>query len=456
MFHSMKDRWNNRALLGLLWPLIVEQLLAMMMGVVATIMVSPVGEFSVSGVNIIDNINNLFIIAFMALSTGGAVVVSQYMGREDYQNANLAAKQLVYIVITVSLFISSIALLFRAPVIRIIYGVLEDDVMDAAMTFFLFSALSYPMLGLYSACAALFRSMGNSQIPMRFSLLMNILNISANAFFLLVLHLGVAGVALSTLLSRTGAAFAILALLVKSRKYPISLSGILKIKLVPEMIRRISSIGIPTGLEQSMFMFGRLLTQRIFPEFGTSIIAANATASVVNSMSFMAGNGFSMALLIVVGQCMGAGDIAEAKKETVKILSFAWISTFILSGLTFIFRHHLTSLFNLGAEAQAAADLFLSVHCFTAMFGWAFSFALPNALRAAGDTRYVMTVAAVSMWTVRVTAAYLLSFGIPPLGIGGIGPLGVWLAMAGDFAVRGGCYFHRWQSGRWQKMKVIG
>jgi len=451
----MKERWNNRALFSLLWPLIIEQLLAMTMGVVATIMVSPVGEFAVSGVNIIDNINNLFIIAFTALSTGGAVVVSQYIGRQDTKNASLASKQLVYIVTLVSLVICAVALLFREPVIRIIYGNIDDDVMGAAMTFLFYSALSYPVLALYTACAALFRSAGNSQTPMRVSVLMNILHIGGNIFFLHALDMGVTGVALSTFLSRLAAAAVIFALLVKSTRFPIPLSGIMKPSLELSMIRRILNIGVPTGLEHSMFMFGRLLTQRIFPFFGTAIIAANAIASIISSVSFMAGNAFGIALLTVVGQCMGAGDVEAAKREAAKILKLTWAAVFIISGATFIFREFLTGLFNLGPQAHEAAVLFLGVHSITMLVGWVFSFSLPNALRAAGDARYVMIVAAVSMWTVRVTAAYLLSFGIPPLGINGIGPLGVWLAMAGDFVVRGACYLYRWKSGRWQKKKVI-
>ncbi|MCL2380256.1 MAG: MATE family efflux transporter [Treponema sp.] len=445
----MKERWNNRALFSLLWPLVVEQLLAMTMGVAATVMVSPVGEFAVSGVNVIDNINNLFIITFIALSTGGAVVVSQYIGRGDAPNAGLASRQLVYIVIIASLVIAAVALLFREPVIRGIYGSLQDDVMDAAMTFFLFSALSYPALALYSVCAALFRSTGDSQSPMRVSILMNILHIAGNAFFLHWLHMGVQGVALSMLVSRILAAALIFFMLVKNSTLPVSLSGILNFKLVPSMIRQVLNIGVPTGLEQSMFMFGRLLTQRIFPYFGTGMIAANAVASVSISVSFMAGTAFGMALLTVVGQCMGAGDIEAAKRETAKILKIAWVAVFITSGLTFIFRDVLTGLFNLSPDAQEAANLFLAVHSVTMLVGWTLSFTLPNALRAAGDVRYVMLVAFISMWAIRVTAAYLLSFTF------GIGPLGVWIAMAGDFLVRGICYLHRWRSGRWQRMKVI-
>ena len=186
--------WNNRALFHLLWPLVLEQLLAVAMGAADTIMVSPLGEYAISGVNLIDNINQLFIIAFMSLATGGAVVASQYIGRRDFKNANLAAQQLVYMVTLVSLVITILALLFRAPVIRLVYGVLEENVFGAAMVYFLITALSYPMLGLYNACAALFRASGNSRIPMFISLLTNILHIGMNVFFLYVLRMGIAGV----------------------------------------------------------------------------------------------------------------------------------------------------------------------------------------------------------------------------------------------------------------------
>ena len=445
----MTEKWNNRALSRLIWPLVTEQLLVMTMGIVATVMVSPLGEFAVSGVNVIDNINYLFVIAFTALSTGGAVVVSQYIGRQDFANARVAAKQLVYIVILVSIVICGIALLFREQVIRLIYGNLADDVMGAAMTFFFFSALSYPVLALYSACAALFRAMGNSQVPMKVSLLMNILHITGSVYFLHTLNMGVTGVALSMLLSRIVAAFVIFTMLTLNSSIPVSLAGIQTVRLIPSMIRRILNIGVPTGMEQSMFMLGRLLTQRIFPFFGTSVIAANAVASILTAIPFMTGNALGMALLIVVGQCMGAGDVEAAKREAKKILKITWITVSVICGFLFIFRDFLTGLFNLSPEAQAAANLFLAVHSVTLMIGWTLGFSLPNALRAAGDAKYVMAVASISMWTVRVTAAYLLSFTF------GFGPIGVWIAMAGDFLVRGIFYFHRWRGGRWQKMKVI-
>jgi putative MATE family efflux protein len=444
-----EERWNNRALFGLLWPLVVEQLLAVAMGAIDTIMVSSVGEHAVSAVNIIDNINNLLIIAFSALCTGGAVVVSQYIGRKDHSNSSLAAKQLVYSVTAISLLTMTLAVLFRRPVIRLAYGSIEQDVMNAASVYFLFTGLSYPFLALNNANAALFRAAGNSKVPMIIAILANIINIFGNAFFIYVLKTGVMGAALSTFLSRIIAAVITTVMLIRSGAGPISLSGLHHVRLVRPMIKNILNVGIPSGLESSMFMVGKLLTQRIFAIFGTAAIAANAIASLINSFSFMPGTAFGLALLTIVGQCIGAGDYQAAKKQVIKIMKIAYLSIFIISAVTYVFMEPLVGLFNLSPQAHEMAKSFLRVHCISMALGWAMSFAIPNALRAAGDARYVMFVAAISMWTVRVCASYLFTFAL------GLGPLGVWLAMGADFFVRGVSYLQRWIRGKWQEKRVI-
>jgi putative MATE family efflux protein len=426
----MSERWNNRSLFRLLWPLVIEQILAVTMGAADTAMVSSVGEFAVSGVNIIDNINNLLIIAFAALCTGGAVVVSQYLGRRDAKKSAAAARQLVCIVVFVSLIIMVITIALRRPIIRLFYGKIEADVMNGAALYFLITALSYPFLALYNANAALFRASGNSRSPMKIALLVNVTNIGGNAFLIFVLRLGIAGAALSTLISRVAASLITLYMLVKSRG-PISLSGITRTRLSRPLMHSILNVGVPSGLESSMFQIGRLLTQRIFTTFGTSAMAGNAIAGVVNSFSFMPGTAFGMALLTIVGQCMGAGDYRAAKRETAKIMKLAYVTLIVLSALIFIFIDPLISLFKLSDAAHAYAKDFLRVHCISMMIGWPMSFALPNALRAAGDARYVMIVASVSMRTVRVSAAYLLSY------VFSLGPLGVWIALGADFISRG-------------------
>jgi putative MATE family efflux protein len=445
----MMERWNPRALFRLIWPLVIEQILAVTMGVADTVMISSVGEHAVSGINIVDNINNLLIIAFIALSTGGAVVVSQYIGRRDHRNAALAAKQLLYAVSIISLLILVFAFFFRRPIIRIVYGNMDTDVLEAAALYMMVTSLSYPFLAIYNANAALFRAVGNSKVTMRIALLVNALNIGGNAFFIFVLHWGVLGAALSTLISRALAAVITLVLLYRGHGRPIRLEGLLKIRFLRPMLRSILNVGIPSGLESSMFMVGRLLTQRIFPVFGTAAMAGNAVAGVVNSFSFMPGSACGMALLTIVGQCVGAGDYGAARKQCERIMKITYAITAGLSLFIWIFRGPLIGIFSLSREAQDFGSIFLQIHCISMILAWPLSFALPNALRAAGDARYVMWVATISMWTLRVSMSYILTFAL------GLGPLGVWLAMGCDFIGRGSFYLGRWLRGRWQGKRVI-
>jgi putative MATE family efflux protein len=433
----------------MIWPLVIEQVLAVTMGAVDTVMVSSVGEFAVSGVNIVDNINNLLIIAFVALCTGGSVVVSQYIGRRDAENARTASRQLVYTVAVVSLVIMAVALVWRRPLIRLIYGRLDVDVMGAAQTYLLITALSFPMLACYNAAAALFRAVGNSKVTMRIALMVNLFNVGGNALFIFVLHLGVTGAALSTLIGRTAAAVVSMALLIRGPRGPISLAGILNVRYVRSMVRTILNVGIPSGFESSMFQIGRLLTQRIFTAFGTAAIAGNAIAGVINAFSFMPGMAYGMALLTVVGQCIGAGNYEAARRNTVKIMQLSYATIFVTNLFIYIFMEPIIGIFHLSGEAHRYAKLFLQVHCISMVIGWPPSFALPNALRAAGDARYVMIVATVSMWTIRVSAAYILCYIVK------IGPIGVWIAMGGDFVGRGASYILRWRSGKWQNKRVI-
>jgi putative MATE family efflux protein len=285
---------------------------------------------------------------------------------------------------------------------------------------------------------------------MRIAILVNVINVGGNAFLIFVCHLGVLGASISTFVSRFLAALITLILLVRGHGRPIAIHGLFKVRFIRPMLRNILNVGIPSGLESSMFQIGRLLTQRILPTFGTAAIAANAIASVINSFSFMTGTAYAMALLTVVGQCVGAGDYDAARKQTLRVMKLAYLTMGLISALIAIFAEQVVDLFSLSGEAHDLAKIFLRIHCVSMILGWPMSFVLPNALRAAGDARYVMIVAAVSMWTIRVSAAYILTYWV------GLGPVGVWLALGGDFIGRGVSYFIRWKSGRWMGQKVIG
>jgi len=450
---TQPEMWSGRRLFRLIWPLVIEQVLAVTMGAADTVMVRSVGEHAVAAVNIVDNINNLLVIAFAALCSGGAVVVSQFVGRRDGKNACFAARQLVYVVTAASIALAAVGALGRRPIVRLLYGAIAGDVMDGASVYFLITALSYPALAVYNANAAIFRAMGNTAATMRIALLVNIMNIGGNALFIYGLKIGVAGAALSTLVSRVTAAAITLALLTHARSAPVNLAGLHRVAFSRRVIRSILNVGVPSALESSMFQIGRLATQRIFTSFGTAAIAANAVASVVNSFSFMPGQAFGFALVTIVGQCVGAGDYAAARRNTARVMKYAWLTILVCNVLIYVFLERLIRLFTLSPEGHAYAVQFLRVHCISMAVGWAASFALPNALRAAGDARYVMIAASLSMWFVRVSLAYLLTFPLGPWP--GIGPLGVWAGMGADFLSRGTLYALRWRSGKWQTKRVI-
>ena len=441
--------WNNKKLFSLFWPLIIEQLLVVMIGIVDMVMVSSVGEHAVSGISLVETINFLIITSFNAIATGGSVVASQYLGRREEKNACGSARQLVYISVFISVILMVATIFTRRLMLRGIFGHIADDVMNSADIYFLFIALSYPFLALYTSAAALFRCMGNSKVPMRAVIVINIFNIGANALFIYVFKLGVAGAAMSTFIGRVITAAILIFVLIKDKTRIINLCGIMKVKLEGAMIKRILNIGIPSGLESSMFQIGKILITRIFTMFGTAAIAANAVGATINSLAFMPGSGYGIGLLIIVGQCIGAGDYLAAKRYTKKIMLLSYATYFIININIFIFMKPIIGIFNLSAEAAELCELFLRIHCITSTLFWCPSFVLPNALKAAGDARYVMIVAVCTMWLVRVCSAFFMAFTL------GFGPVAVYLAMGADFLFRGIFFLKRWLSNKWIDKKVI-
>ena len=441
--------WTNKRLFTLFWPLIVEQLLIVMIGVINMVMVSSVGEHAMSGISLVESINFLIITAFNAIATGGSVVASQYIGRKDEKSASCSARQLVYITFIISIVLMILTIFTRRIMLRAIYGNIADDVMNSAVIYFLFIALSYPFLALYTSAAAIFRSMGNSKVPMRMVILLNIFTIGGNYLFIYGFGLGVAGAAITTFIGRAIVAYILMHLLMKDKTRIINLHGIKNVKFDSQMIKRILNIGIPSGLETSMFQIGKILITRIFTAFGTAAIAANAVGATVNSIAFMPGSGFGMGLLIVTGQCIGAADYLAAKRYTKKIMILSYITYLFINLNIFIFMNPIVSIFNLSEEAHNMCMLFLRIHCVTSTLFWCVSFVLPNALKAAGDARYVMVVAACTMWFIRVCLAFVLAF---PLGLG---PAAVYIAMGTDFLFRGIFFTKRWFSNKWIEKKVI-
>ena len=419
--------FTRTQLIKLLAPLIVEQILTVLVGMADVVMVAAVGEAAVSGVSLVDSISILIIQIMGAMATGGAVVCSQYLGKRQVRDAGTAAGQLVFVTLAISLGVTAVALAGNRRLLSAIFGQVEREVMDNAQTYFLITAMSYPFIGLYNACAALFRSMGNAKVSMFTSLVMNGINITGNAVCVFGLKMGVAGVAYPTLVSRMTAAVLIFVLL-QNRHNEIRISGLKALKPHSGMIRTILSVGIPGGLENGMFQFGKIFLQSLVSSLGTASIASYAVACNLVTLLYLPGNALGLGLITIVGQCVGAGKPREAMHYT-KVLLAVNLILAVLSTAMFFGTDLLVSFYNLSPEAAAISHVLLQAHC-VAMILWPAAFTLPNALRAALDARFTMAVSVFSMWAFRIGFAYLFVY------LFDLGVPGVWYGMFIDWVFR--------------------
>lgn len=436
--------FSNRDLLRLLWPLVIEQGLAVLVGMADTVMVSSVGEAAISGVSLVDMINVLIFNIFAALATGGAVITSQFLGAKEPEHASESAGQLVSLSAVLGVGVMAVCLLLRASMLRLFFGSIEPDVMQAAMTYFTITVLSYPFLALYNAGAAIFRSTGNSAVSMRVSVLMNLINVCGNALCIFVLKMGVAGVAVPTLISRVVGAALILQLTTRHENIArVTLNGVRHLR--PGMIKKILYIGIPSALENSLFQLGRVLVVSMISLFGTVHISANAVANNLDGMGCIVGQAMGLAMITVVGRCVGAQDLDQAAYFTKKILLWDYVAQGATNAAILVLLPQLLNLYTLSPETWELARLLVLIHAGSGIFLWPASFVLPNALRAANDVRFTMAVSIFSMAVWRLGFSYILCVRM------GMGALGVWIAMVVDWVFRVLCFVARFVSGAWKK-----
>ncbi len=429
--------FSKKQLIKLLAPLIVEQIMAVLVGMVDVVMVAAVGESAVSGVSLVDSISVLIIQIMGALATGGAVIAAQYLGKQKPGDACKAAGQLVTVTILVSAVVTVIALAGGRHLLGGIFGRVERSVMDNAQTYFWITALSYPFIGLYNACAALFRAMGNSKVSMTTSMVMNIINIVGNYICVFILHMGVSGVAYPTLLSRIVAAV-MMFVLIQNKANLIRLTSFKS--LVPDvrMIKKILSIGIPGGLESGMFQFGKIFLQSLVSSLGTAAIASYAVASNLVTILYLPGNAIGLGLITIVGQCVGAGRRAEAKHYAKSLVAVNYGIVAVLSTAMVVFSAQLVGIYNLSPQALAMSEELITAHSI-AMVVWPLAFIIPHTLRAALDARFTMLVSVFSMWVFRIGFAYLFVKGL------GMGVMGVWYGMFIDWFFRAAVFSLRFK-----------
>lgn len=439
--------FSNRDLVALIIPLLIEQFLSILVGMADSIMIASVGEAAVSGVSLVDNIMILLLNGFAALATGGAVVAGQYLGQRKIKEACESATQLIGFVTIASLVITVFVYLGRNIILHGIFGQIEPDVMAHANTYLLIVSASIPFMAMYNGGAAIFRAMGNSEVSMRVSIIMNIINVSGNALLIYGFHRGTEGVAIPSLVSRMVAGLIIVGMLF-NKKYLLHLKKE-KYHFNWKMVKSILQIGVPNGLENSMFQLGKIIVLSLVSSFGTYAIAANAVGNMVALFEILPGISIGLAITTVISRCVGANDYEQVHYYTKKMIGIVYIGMFLMNALiiallpVIIKAYHLSDI---TANTTRAIIYFHTVSCITI---WPISFSLPSVFRAAGDAKNCMIIAIISMWIFRIAFSYLLGKYM------GWGIFGVWVAMVIDWVFRAVCFTIRFFSKKWEKAAII-
>ena len=417
---SARNRmFSNKDLVRLIIPLIIEQMLTVTVGLADSIMTANVGEEAVSGVSLVDSVMVLMINLFSALATGGAVVAGQFLGQRKNIMACKTADQLILFIVSLSVVIMAGIYACKNFILNVVFGNIEPGVMHNAEIYLMIVTASIPFIAIYNGCAALFRIMGNSKISMNMSMLMNGINIAGNAILIYGFKFGVEGVAIPTLVFKG------------------------------YLIQKILHIGVPNGIENSMFQLGRIMVLSIVAGFGTSSITANAIGNVVASFELIPGIGVGFAVLTVVSRCIGAGDYKAARYYTKKLLKVAYAALIALNIIVVMILPLIIQVYHLSPETAAITRKILLYHTLCCVTIWPPAFTIPNTLRAANDVKYCMVVASATMWIFRIFCSVVLGKWM------GLGVFGVWVAMTLDWVFRGILFVKRYIQGKWQRMALI-
>ena len=453
LYDKSKIDFNNLMFTGvdlrkLLIPVILEQLLNSLMGMMDTVMVSNVGEAAISAVSLVDALNVLVIQVFSALATGGTIICSQYLGSGDKKKSNNAARQVTLTIAVISGAMALICILFKKSLLIMIFGTVEADVMSASVTYFWITALSFPALALFSAGSAFYRACGNTRFPMKVSVISNVINIAGNYILIFIFDMGVAGAAYATPLSRVFCMVVIFAYL-RFPKQDIVIDDYMSIRPDFPLIKKILAVGVPSGIENGMFQFGKLAIQSSVSTLGTTAIAAQAMTIIMESLNGIGGIGVGIAMMTVVGQCIGAGRKEEAKYYIVKL---TWIGELVVLASCIIVYAMSKPVALIGGMTAEGTRLFMEMMLAITIVKpivWTLSFIPSYGLRAAGDVKFSMILSSITMWACRVALATYL------IRVAGFGPMAVWIGMFADWTLRGIAFTWRYFSGKWLEKKVI-
>lgn len=440
--------FSNKDLKNLIVPLFLEQLLMALVGIADVFVIGFVGEAAVSGVSLVNSFNTIFLNLFTALASGGAVVISQYIGHKDKEHAGQTASQLLTASVILSVAISVVILLTNASLMRLMFGKVDADVMDACVTYLRISAYSYPALAIYNAGAALYRSFGKTSTTMYISILANIINVIGNCIGVFGLHAGVVGVAVPSLVSRCFSAV-VITILCFSAKNPVSYLGSWIMKLDVSLQKKILRIAVPNGVESGVFQLAKVALSSVVALFGTYQIAANGVAQSIWSLAALVCVTMGPVFITVIGQCMGAGDIEQAEMYFRKLTKITLVFAIAWNALIFAVTPVFMSFYALEEQTKRLVILLVLIHNIFNAVAFTFADPLGKGLRATGDVKF--TTATSLFTTIGVRLIFSMIFGIWL----NLGVIGIAFAMCLDWSVRGIIFWWRFKQGKWKTFKVI-
>ena len=436
--------FSNKELRSMIITLFFEQLLVMLVGIVDTFVVSSCGEAAVSGVSLVNQFNTIFIYLFTALASGGAIVVSQYIGNKDEKRTVLSSSQLLMF----SIVLSILVLIFNKQLLGLLFGKVESDVMKACVTYLRISAYSYPALAIYNAGAALYRSMAKTKVTMYISFAANIINVVGNIIGVYVLKAGVAGVAYPSLISRVFSAI-IITVLCFNKKLEAYYDSKDIFRFDGKMLKRILNIAIPNGVENGIFQLVKVALSSIVAMFGTYQIAANGVAQSIWSLAALVGSAMGPVFITVIGQCMGAKDADQAKFYFSKLIKWSLIFSIVWNVLVLEITPFILQFYNLADETKHLIIILVIIHNIANTVVFPLSGPLSQGLRATGDIKFTMIVSIASTVGGRLVLSIILALGLH------LGVIGIALAMCGDWTIRAIIFYYRYKSNAWTKFEVI-
>lgn len=442
------ETMNYRMVIAIIIPILVDQAFIVCLNLLNTAMISSSGVAAVSAVNMVDSLNIFLVNVFVAVSTGGTVVVAQYKGSGNIPMVSKAASGSISSVFLLAAAIGLSIIGLHNGVLNVLFGNADTDVMQNARVYIIGCAASYGGIAITEAVCGALRGLGETKSSLTLSLIMNITYVLLNALFINVLHMGVLGMVTALNIARYFGAFcSILYLLKWNTSLSFQLRSLLNFDF--SMLKRILFIGLPFAAEQMFFNGGKILTQTFIVSLGTYAMAVNAICSSLSLLFQIPANACSLAVVTVVGQCMGRRNIQDARKFIKSFLALSSLSFVVMTIVIMPFFQPLVSLFNPPKEIVHTIFIIVLINALAQIPLWSVSFITPAALRAAGDSKYTSVVSMLSMWLFRVVLGYILGILLP------FGIVGVWVAMDCEWGVRALIFLLRFRGQKWYQHNII-